>query len=171
MGRRHIGPEDIAGQLASITELMIKVLELVDSGTATHGRSIARILEVPYPQVYYILNVLTGRRFLSVEWDENIPTRKTHTLTPVGRKLLEQALQSKTYERHQRAKRVHPDEYARQMRVSGMVSWLVRHGIVDSREDLVHIMNCPDCDRLLRHTENGWENRVRCDACPRRTDD
>lgn len=171
MSRRPIAPEDVGAQLAFMTETMAEILELIDAGTAVHGRAIAKALEVPYPQAYHTLNVLTARRFLSVEWDDDVPTRKNHSITPAGYELLARVRESRDTikSRKRRTQQINPDEYARRMRVSSLVTWLIRQGLVSSRQDLEHIIGCSDCERLLFETADGWASQVRCEAHPHNT--
>lgn len=169
MSRKPIAPEDVGAQLAFMTETMADILELIDAGTAVHGRAIAKILEVPYPQAYHTLNVLTARRFLSVDWDDDVPTRKNHALTSAGRELLARVRESGHVikGRKRSTPRINPDEYVQRMRVSSLVLWLIRQGLVSSREDLAHIMTCSDCESLLFETADGWASQARCEAHPR----
>lgn len=173
MSRNPIAPGDVDTQLLSMTTTMVDVLEHIAVGVETYGRAIARKLEVPYPQVYHILNVLSARQFLTVEWDDEFPTRKTYTLTNAGRALLDKArshgVGSVPGER--RGPSIHPDVYARRMHTTPVVRWMIRHDLVDSREDLDHIMNCADCDRLLHESETWFPEKIRCDAYKARTHD
>lgn len=163
---------DVDAQARTLTAVMRRVLELVEEGTHDHGRAIGKVVGVPYPQAYRTLNVLHARGFIEPPIDDWGATGrvKRYILTLAGAELLSRVRGTPSSPNStDESRQVDPDAYAARMKWGPVFRWLRRHKVVDSVQELEHIMKCPECNSLL--AEHGFTGDVRCETAAQKVND
>lgn len=163
---------DIAAQLQTLTALMLEVLRCVNEGKHAYGRGIATACRMSYPQTYNTLNSLKARGFIGSHevWGDT-GVRKMYHLTPEGVELLAQAeeMPDLTERRPRVTTPVDPETYVHRMRIGSVLRWLQKHRVVDSYEELVHVMECDACNRNIG--VYGFTGDVRCEEAAQKVND
>jgi len=164
---------DVEAQLATLTTHMRDVLRLVHAGEYTYGRGVAQVLGVPYPQAYNTLHTLSARGFIAPQetWSPG-GIRKTYTLTEDGARLLTLANEIPALEKprnNRKAERVNPEHYVQRMRLGPVYRWLIRHNVIGSYEELMHVVSCGECNQAM--AEHGMSGDVRCAEAARKVND
>lgn len=163
---------DIDAQLQTLTELMLEILRCVNEGKEAYGRGIALMCKIPYPQAYNTLNSLSARGFIASRevWGDT-GVRKMYHLTPEGCELLAQAenLPELAPSRRRVTTAVDPETYVHRMRIGSVLRWLQKHQVVGSYEELVHVMECDDCNRNIH--VYGLKGDVRCEEAAQKVND
>lgn len=159
---RRITVGDVEAQISRMTELTRDILVAVADGTDMYGRTVAQAVEAPYPQVYYTLSTLKARGFLHCAYGEGEhANHKVYTLTGAGLVLTDRVRDQEFPEvRGSQRVPVDPETYARRMKMSGVLKWLKAQGVLDSHEELTHVMGCELCSGYMR--QYGMTSDVRC---------
>jgi hypothetical protein len=155
---------------------MIRVLRYLEGeGRDQYGRLVAQGCKMPYPQTYSTLNLFERRGFIRGTYVETgSHPRKTYRLTEAGQVLLSRINSTPVDQLSRSAQRprsaaVDPDVYRSHTQIGIVYRWLYRHNVVASYPELLHMVDCAECNRLV--SQYGLDSDIRCPEAAQKIND